>query len=98
MCGTDAGIKSKGGEYTITAEMKAGLSDFYGNYCSRRRNEQKRSRRIFEDADYVIDPHTAVAAGVYKKYTDGHQGYDSDSDRIHSKPIQIHKKCYGCNL
>ena len=25
---------SKGGEYTITPEMKAQLKDFYGNYCS----------------------------------------------------------------
>ena len=60
---------SQGGEYTITDEMKAGLSDFYGNYCSEEETKEA-IRRIFEDADYVIDPHTAVAAGVYKKYTE----------------------------
>ena len=63
-----------------------------------KKKRKKQSAEFYEDADYVIDPHTAVAAGVYKKYTRGHQGYDSDSDRIHSKPIQIHKKCYGCNF
>ena len=37
---------SKGGEYTITPEMKAQLKDFYGNYCSRRRDEGSYPRSI----------------------------------------------------
>lgn len=58
---------SQGGEYTITEEMKAGLADFYGNYCTE--EETKAAiKEIFEKAGYVIDTHTAVAAGVYKKY------------------------------
>ena len=58
---------SQGGEYTITDEMKAGLADFYGNYCSEAETKEA-IHETFEKADYVIDPHTAVAAGVYKKY------------------------------
>ena len=45
------------GKYEITDEMKAQLSDFYGNYATEA-----------EDAGYVIDTHTAVAASVYEKY------------------------------
>ncbi len=58
---------SDGGEYTITEDMKKGLVDFYGNYCS----EEETGEAIhatYQNSDYVIDPHTAVAAGVYKKY------------------------------
>lgn len=58
---------SKGGEYTITPEMKAQLADFYGNFCT---EEETRDaiREVYKASDYVIDTHTAVAAGVYKKY------------------------------
>lgn len=58
---------STGGEYTITNEMKAQLKDFYGNYCSEEETAQTISS-VFKDSSYVIDSHTAVAAGVYKKY------------------------------
>ena len=58
---------SKGGEYTITPEMKAQLEDFYGNYCTE--DETKETiRQVYKAGNYVIDTHTAVAAGVYKKY------------------------------
>ena len=56
-----------GGEYTITEEMKAQLGDFYGNYCSEEETSQTISS-VFKNSSYVIDSHTAVAAGVYKKY------------------------------
>ena len=65
---------SKGGEYTITPEMKAQLKDFYGNYCSEEETKEA-IREVYKTSDYVIDTHTAVAAGVYKKYvseTDDH--------------------------
>ena len=58
---------SQGGEYTITEEMKAQLADFYGNYCSEGETKEAISA-TFYGSDYVIDPHTAVAAGVYQKY------------------------------
>ncbi len=55
------------GSYTITEEMRQQLTSFYGNYASE--NETAATiREIFKDAGYVIDPHTAVAAAVYKKY------------------------------
>ena len=65
---------SEGGEYTITEEMKAQLGDFYGNFCSEEETANTISE-IYIDSNYVIDTHTAVAAGVYKKYvseTDDH--------------------------
>ena len=55
------------GEYTITDDMKAQLSDFYGNYCTEEETA-KTIDKIFKDSKYVIDTHTAVAAGVYDKY------------------------------
>lgn len=55
------------GSYTITEEMRQQLTSFYGNYASE--NETAATiREIFKDVGYVIDPHTAVAAAVYKKY------------------------------
>ena len=58
---------SEGGEYTITDEMKAQLVDFYGNFCSENETAEAISD-IYKNSNYVIDTHTAVAAGVYKKY------------------------------
>ncbi|MCI5621152.1 MAG: threonine synthase [Lachnospiraceae bacterium] len=55
------------GKYEITEDMKAQLADFYGNYT----NEQETAQVIhdlYDETGYVIDTHTAVAAGVYKKY------------------------------
>ncbi len=55
------------GKYEITPEMKAQLSDFYGNYSSEAETAEV-IKKIYEDTGYVIDTHTAVAAGVYGKY------------------------------
>ena len=55
------------GKYDITSEMKENLKDFYGNYTSEAET-QAVIKDIYEDTGYVIDTHTAVAAGVYKKY------------------------------
>ena len=58
---------SANGKYEITAEMKENLKDFYGNYT----NEVETAgviKALYEDTGYVIDTHTAVAAGVYGKY------------------------------
>ena len=55
------------GKYEITAEMKAELADFYGNYTSEAETAEV-IKALYEDTGYVIDTHTAVAAGVYDKY------------------------------
>ena len=58
---------SEGGEYTITEEMRAQLKDFYGNFCTEEETAEAISG-TYKASNYVIDTHTAVAAGVYKKY------------------------------
>jgi threonine synthase len=59
-------LKEKG-YYRIDSEMKDKLKDFYGGFAP-----QEESRRcikeVFEESKYLIDPHTAVAYAVYKKY------------------------------
>lgn len=44
-----------------------GLGDFYGNFCSEGETREAISATWY-GSGYVIDPHTAVAAGVYQKY------------------------------
>ncbi len=58
---------SGGGKYEITPEMRAQLSDFYGNYASEDEVAQTIAR-IYGQEHYVLDTHTAVAASVYGKY------------------------------
>lgn len=55
------------GSYQITPEMKHGLEAFYGNYTSEEETAQI-IRELYEKTGYIIDTHTAVAAGVYEKY------------------------------
>ncbi len=55
------------GKYDITEEMKKQLADFYGNYTSEEETAAV-IKALYEKTGYVIDTHTAVAAGVYKKY------------------------------
>ncbi|MBE5891320.1 MAG: threonine synthase [Lachnospiraceae bacterium] len=61
------GALTKDGKYEITDEMKAKLADFYGNYTS---EEETASviKDLYEKTGYIIDTHTAVATGVFKKY------------------------------
>ena len=58
---------SENGKYVITDEMRAKLTDFYGNFAS---EEETWSTigKLFNDCGYLIDTHTAVAAAVYDKY------------------------------
>ena len=58
---------SSDGKYEITDEMRAQLSDFYGNYTSEAETAAV-IKKLYEDTGYIIDTHTAVAAGVYDKY------------------------------
>ena len=52
---------------SYTPEMKEELSDFYGNYTSEKETAEV-IKKLYEDTGYIIDTHTAVAAGVYDKY------------------------------
>lgn len=55
------------GKYEITPEMKEQLKDFYGNYTSEEETAAT-IKDLYDKTGYVIDTHTAVAAGVYHKY------------------------------
>lgn len=58
---------SREGKYEITADMKANMTDFYGNYASEQETAQT-IKELYEKTGYVIDTHTAVAAAVLHKY------------------------------
>ncbi len=55
------------GSYEITGPMKEQLADFYGNYASEEETAA-RIKSMYENTGYVLDPHTAVASAVYRKY------------------------------
>ncbi len=59
-------LKSEG-KYDITEDMKAQLTDFYGNYATEAETAEV-IKALYEKTGYVIDTHTAVAASVYGKY------------------------------
>ena len=72
-CGDDAAFTaslmaslSKDGQYTVTDQMRENMADFYGNYLSEEETAQVIAD-IFKKDGYLIDPHTAVAAGVRRK-------------------------------
>ena len=58
---------SETGKYEITDEMRAGLSDFYGNFAGEDVTAAEIAR-VYNECGYVLDPHTAVASAVYQKY------------------------------
>lgn len=55
------------GSYHITEDMKIRLEDFYGNFASEEETA-KEIHKLYDCTGYVIDPHTAVASCVYRKY------------------------------
>jgi len=59
-------LKEKG-YYRIDSEIKKKLRDFYGGFAPQEESRQC-IKEIFEKSKYLIDPHTAVAYAVYKKY------------------------------
>ena len=59
-------LKEKG-YYRIDSEMKEKLKDFYGGFAPQEESRQC-IKEVFEKSKYLIDPHTAVAYAVYKKY------------------------------
>jgi len=59
-------LKEKG-YYRINSETKEKLKDFYGGFAPQEESRQY-VKEVFEKSKYLIDPHTAVAYAVYKKY------------------------------
>lgn len=55
------------GVYEITPEMREKLADFEGGYTSEE-DTAKTIKDLYDATGYVIDTHTAVAAGVYNQY------------------------------
>ena len=55
------------GVYTLPEEMREGLKDFCGYYTDEAGTADA-IRKTWEEDGYVIDPHTAVAAHVYRQY------------------------------
>lgn len=58
---------AKEGKYEITADMKAKMTDFYGNFATESETAAT-IKALYEKTGYIIDTHTAVAASVYQKY------------------------------
>lgn len=55
------------GIYEITDNMKAKLNDFIGGWTSEEKTREA-INRVYQNDGYVMDTHTAVAAGVYHEY------------------------------
>lgn len=68
---------NRDGEYEITEDMRDKLSMFYGNFSDESETYDA-IREVYDSFDYVIDTHTAVAYGVYKKYS------EKTGDRVHT--------------
>lgn len=60
---------SQKGEYEITEEMKGQLGCFQAGFATEEQTFDT-IRRVYEAANYIIDPHTAVAAHVYYDLAD----------------------------
>jgi len=58
---------SESGKYSITDKMREGLSDFVGGYATEEQTAEE-IRALYDGYSYVIDPHTAVASSVYRRY------------------------------
>ena len=58
----------KNGEYSITSEAKQALrSGFFADWCDEFETA-KSIKDTFEEKNYIMDTHTAVAMGVFNKY------------------------------
>ncbi|MCD8020085.1 MAG: threonine synthase [Clostridiales bacterium] len=57
------------GRYEITEDMRVQMKDFYGNYASEEETFAA-IKEMYRKNGYVIDPHTAVASSVYRKYVE----------------------------
>ena len=62
-----SGLKSQG-SYAIDGQAKQSLEeDFYADWCSEEET-MAAVKSTFKEKGYLLDTHTAVAAGVYNKY------------------------------
>lgn len=61
---------SEKGVYEIPENIKEKLGDFYGGFASQEETRET-IKKVYEQSDYVIDTHTAVAYNVYEKYKAG---------------------------
>lgn len=55
------------GQYTITDEMKLNLADFFADFADEAETAEE-IKQVFSENNYVLDPHTAVASKVVRKY------------------------------
>lgn len=55
------------GVYNINDEMKDNMKDFYGGF-STEEEVKEAIKAVYEEKNYLIDTHTAVAYSVYEKY------------------------------
>lgn len=55
------------GKYEITETMKNSLGDFYGGYADDEKTKAT-IKRVYEQENYLMDTHTAVACSVYDEY------------------------------
>lgn len=55
------------GRYEVTDQIKDGLKDFYGGFALEE-DTYKYIKKVYQDTQYVMDPHTAVAFAVYDQY------------------------------
>lgn len=76
MCGEDATYTNelmlqltRSGQYQITPAMQTNMSDFIAGWADEELTKQT-IRKVYEESGYVLDTHTAVAAGVYEAYCD----------------------------
>lgn len=55
------------GKYEITEDMKVKLENFYGGYVDDEKTCET-IKDVYDNSNYLIDTHTAVAYAVYRKY------------------------------
>lgn len=53
--------------YTVSDQIKSGLSDFYGGFATVDETNETIGR-VYSEYDYLMDTHTAVAYKVYENY------------------------------
>ena len=59
---------SANGKYEISDDLKAIIADnFYGGFCDDNATKET-IKKVFEEKNYLIDTHTAVAKKVYDQY------------------------------
>lgn len=56
------------GQYNLTSEMRAKLTDFAAGFASEEQTAAEIAR-VYSEAGIAIDPHTAVASAVANQYT-----------------------------